>query len=197
MDSSTPQPLDWSHELAEQMDWHWRRQLRPRLDGLADAEYFWEPVSGCWNLRPRGESRTPMAAGAGALLLDYAFPTPDPAPVTTIAWRLNHVLVGVLGQRNASYFGGPSVDYRSFVYPETAAGALAELDRQYARWIGGVRALTRDQLATPVGDREPAVFSMTPMAGLVLHIHREMIHHGAEIALLRDLYLREAPEGAG
>ena len=28
------------------------------------------------------------------------------------------------------------------------------------------------------------------MADLVLHIHRELIHHLAEIALLRDLYLR-------
>jgi hypothetical protein len=28
------------------------------------------------------------------------------------------------------------------------------------------------------------------MAALVLHIHREVIHHGAEICLLRDLYLR-------
>ena len=27
------------------------------------------------------------------------------------------------------------------------------------------------------------------MATLVLHINREMLHHGAEIALLRDLYL--------
>jgi hypothetical protein len=26
------------------------------------------------------------------------------------------------------------------------------------------------------------------MAALVLHIHREAIHHGAEVALLRDLY---------
>jgi hypothetical protein len=26
------------------------------------------------------------------------------------------------------------------------------------------------------------------MADLVLHINRETIHHGAEIALLRDLY---------
>jgi hypothetical protein len=26
------------------------------------------------------------------------------------------------------------------------------------------------------------------MAELVLHINREMLHHGAEIALLRDLY---------
>lgn len=28
------------------------------------------------------------------------------------------------------------------------------------------------------------------MIDLVLHIHREVIHHGAEIALLRDLYAR-------
>ena len=27
------------------------------------------------------------------------------------------------------------------------------------------------------------------MAALVLHISREAIHHGAEIALLRDLYV--------
>ena len=26
------------------------------------------------------------------------------------------------------------------------------------------------------------------MAALVLHINREMLHHGAEVALLRDLY---------
>ena len=26
------------------------------------------------------------------------------------------------------------------------------------------------------------------MAALVLHIHREVLHHGAEISLLRDLY---------
>jgi hypothetical protein len=30
------------------------------------------------------------------------------------------------------------------------------------------------------------------MATLVLHINREVIHHAAEIALLRDLYLRES-----
>jgi len=30
------------------------------------------------------------------------------------------------------------------------------------------------------------------MATLVLHINRETIHHGAEIALLRDLYLARA-----
>lgn len=196
MADTTPRTLDWSHELAEQMDGHWRRQLRARLQGLSDAEYFWEPVSDCWSLRPRGEGRSPMTVGGGGMLLDYAYPEPDPPPVTTIAWRLSHLLVGVLGHRNATYFGGPPVDYAGFVYPETAAGALAAIDDQYARWIGGVRALTVAELATPVGDREPA-YPETPLAGLVLHIHREMIHHGAEIALLRDLYLRRGQDGAG
>jgi hypothetical protein len=34
-----------------------------------------------------------------------------------------------------------------------------------------------------------------PLAELVLHINREVIHHGAEIALLRDLYRRVGPAG--
>jgi len=33
------------------------------------------------------------------------------------------------------------------------------------------------------------------MASLVLHINREALHHGAEIALIRDLF-RAQPAGA-
>jgi hypothetical protein len=32
------------------------------------------------------------------------------------------------------------------------------------------------------------------MAALILHIHREMIHHGADIALLRYLYRARSGE---
>ncbi|MDT5181640.1 MAG: hypothetical protein QOJ95_5838, partial [Mycobacterium sp.] len=32
---------------------------------------------------------------------------------------------------------------------------------------------------------------------LLLHIHREVIHHGAEICLLRDLYLRQDNRDGG
>ena len=46
--------LSWTHELVEQVDRHWRDQLRPRYDGLSDEEYLWEPVGNCWSLRPRG-----------------------------------------------------------------------------------------------------------------------------------------------
>jgi hypothetical protein len=51
-----------------------------------------------------------------------------------------------------------------------------------------VEALGEDGLTNPCGTTE-GPFADAPMAALVLHIHRELIHHGAEIALLRDLYL--------
>jgi hypothetical protein len=83
--------VDWNFQLAEQLDWHWRRQLRPRLNGLTDEEYRWEPVPGAWNVRPRGKGTAPVAAGAGEFTIDFAMPEPDPPPVTTIAWRLGHI----------------------------------------------------------------------------------------------------------
>ena len=33
--------IDWNVELIEQLDCHWDHQLRPRLAGLTDEEYFW------------------------------------------------------------------------------------------------------------------------------------------------------------
>ena len=179
--------IDWNEHLVDQLDGHWRHQLRPRLDGLSDAEYFWAPAPGCWSLRRRGESSAPIAVGAGDYVLEFAMPEPDPPPVTTIAWRLAHIIVGVLGARAASHFGGPSVRWASFEYAGTAAGALAQLDEAYAAWTEGVRELGADGLTQPCGPAE-GPYAEHPMADLVLHINREVIHHGAEIALLRDLY---------
>ena len=57
----------------------------------------------------------------------------------------------------------------------------------YARWVAGVRDLGEEGLARPCGPAE-GPFAAEPLATLVLHIHREVIHHGAEVGLLRDLY---------
>jgi hypothetical protein len=179
--------VDWTFQLAEQLDWHWRGQLRPRLNGLTDEEYRWEPVPGAWNVRPRGTARAPLAIGAGDFTIDFARPEPDPPPVTTIAWRLGHITVGVLGMRAASHFGGPPFDYATYRYPGDAASALDQLDAAYATWMAGVRGLSPDRLARPIGSAE-GPWAEHSMAELVLHINRETMHHGAEIALLRDLY---------
>lgn len=186
--------LDWVTLLAEQADWHWRTALRPRFAGLTDDEYFWEPVPG-WSVRPRGTSTAPISGGSGDWTIDYAVPEPDPPPVTTIAWRLGHVIVGVLGMRVASHFGGPPVDYFTHDYAATADDALRQLDDVYAAWIAGVRGLDPSGLARPCGPAE-GHYAERPMAELVLHINRELIHHGAEIALLRDIY-RQRTEWRG
>src|SRR5579863_8015159 len=120
--------IDWAGQLAEQLDWHWNAQLRPRLEGLTDGEYFWEPVAGCWNVRRRGEQGPATSVGEGEWTIDFTWPPPDPAPVTTIAWRLAHVITGGFGMRAAAHFGGPAVDWKSFGYAGTAREALAQLD---------------------------------------------------------------------
>ena len=177
----------WNALLRDQFEWHWEHQLRNRLAGLSDDEYFCEPVEGAWNVRRQGTATTPMAAGAGDFVIDWVFPEPTPQPLTTIAWRLGHVVVGVLGMRNAAHFGRAPVDYASFSYAGTAAEALAQLDREVALWLEGVRALGEDGLDQPCGPAEGA-FAEAPLAALVLHINRELIHHLAEVSLLRDLY---------
>ncbi|CAN3127282.1 DinB family protein [Mycobacterium sp. smrl_JER01] len=164
-------------QLAEQLDFHWTHQLRPRLDGLTDEEYFFEPVPHCWTVR--SDSPRPFP--------DFAFPPPDPEPFTTIAWRMAHVIVGVLAVRTHSHFGGPPADYQSWDYAAGADAALRQLDDAYAAWITGVRALTDADLAKPCGPAEGA-WADAPMTTLILHINREVIHHGAEISMLRDLF---------
>lgn len=176
--------IDWGHQLLDQLERHWQQQLRPRLDGLTDDEYLWEPAQPTWNVRPR---RTADEPGTGPFTIEFAYPTPDPPPVTTIAWRLGHVIVGVLGARCAAHFGGPPVDYGSFPYAGTAEEALEQLDDGYARWTAGVRGLAAAGFAAPCGPVE-GPYAEFPIAALVLHIHREVIHHGAEVSLLRDLY---------
>ncbi|MFP5366827.1 MAG: DinB family protein [Actinomycetes bacterium] len=180
--------MDIGKELTDQLSWHWDHHARPRLDGLGDQEYFWEPVPGSWNIRPRGTGSAPIQAGAGDFTIDFAVPEPDPAPVTTIAWRLGHILVGVLGERLASHFGGRPVSYETFEYAGTANQALEQLDAMYAQWITAVSRLSLAELDRPVGPAE-GPFAEYPMAALIQHINREMIHHLAEIALLRDLWL--------
>ncbi|TFV58208.1 DinB family protein [Mycobacterium sp. PS03-16] len=166
--------MNLTEQLADQLDFHWTHQLRPRLNGMTDDEYFWEPVPGCWTVHRDGG-------------IDFSYPPPQPEPFTTIAWRMAHVIVGVFAARSHSHFGGPPADYESWAYATDAATALRQLDDAYRDWITGVRGLSEDDLARPCGPAE-GPYADYPMTALVLHINREAIHHGAEIACIRDLY---------
>ena len=88
--------------------------------------------------------------------------------------------------RNAGHFGRPATDYQAFEYAGSADQALAQLDEVRTVDRGGPGSRP-DGLREPCGPAERP-WAAAPMAALVLHINRELIHHGAEVALLRDLY---------
>jgi hypothetical protein len=72
------------------------------------------------------------------------------------------VVVGIFGARVAAHFGGPPVAWDFFDYAGSAGAALADPARR------GLRGLE-----------------------LIQHINKEVIHHGAEVFLLRDLYQKQ------
>jgi hypothetical protein len=169
--------VNWRNELLDQLDFYWDHNLWPRLDGLTDDEYLWEPVPGCWTIRTTGDAPT----------IDWEWPTPEPPPVTTIAWRLAHIAIPVFGLRASSHFGDGSLTIATATWPATAEECLAMLSEQHQKWRDGILSLDDAGLHKPVGEAE-GPWAEHPMATLILHINREVMHHGAEVALLRDLY---------
>ena len=179
--------MNWGALLVDQLDFYWQVHLRPRLEGLTDEEYFWEPVADCWSLR--------LDAG-GRYRLDGQRPEPAPPPVTTIAWRLVHIGAGCLANRASAFFGDGSVPEDATMLdprhvpaelPGSAGEAIAFLEWAYRWWHDGIAALDEAGLQAPLGPRGGR-YAADPMAGLIAHINREVMHHGGEICLLRDLY---------
>jgi DinB superfamily len=168
----------WRAEVVDQLDLYWDMHLAPRLAGLTDEEYFWEPVQDCWSVRIGGDGRA---------TLDGSQQAPDPPPVTTIAWRMAHVAFHVLGFRTSTHFGDGSLTPATAQLPVTADEAVATLERHYRGWRDAVAGLDGAALARAIGPAE-GPWGDRPMATLMLHVNREVMHHGAEICLLRDLH---------
>src|SRR4051794_36569358 len=178
--------MNWGRLLVGQLDFYWTAHLRPRLAGLTDEEYFWEPVADCWSLRRRG----------GRWVLDEAYPPPDPAPVTTIAWRMTHLSAYNLAARTNTFFrdGPDGVTMHDpgqgpTDLPATADGAIAFFEEQYRAWHDAVSILDDEALSRPLGPRG-GFYRKDSMAALISHVNRETMHHGGEIGVLRDLYGR-------
>jgi hypothetical protein len=159
-----------------------------RLAGLTDDEYFWEPAPGAWSVRRRCEAASPGTYGAGDWRLEYAAPDPEPAPVTTIAWRLGHLFAG-FALRWEWTFGGRQKLGDALEFAGTAAEALDRLWDIVDRWHDDVAALSDGQLDTVgFGQFPRGLDRHLPFVCIVWWMNRELIHHTAEAALLRDLW---------
>lgn len=155
-------------------------QLVDRLDGLTDEEYLWEPVPGMWSVR--AVDGRPMVDGAGVRDL-------DDAPATTIAWRLWHIALDCLDDYTRRFGGDPTA--APDVWTLDAEEAIEALQNAWAAYRQEIRG--RDWWSQLGEDWGP--WSSHCVADMAMHASNELVHHGAEIALLRDLHRGAGPAG--
>jgi len=166
--------------LLEQLWLKSGERLAERCRGLADEELLWEPVEDSWNL-------VPDAAHPGGWTYPYDFDPPHPHPVTSIGWRFVH-LIGDNEIYMEHAFGPGLRNFPDLPVHGTADEVLADWEnsrRPVTAWLAS--ASDSDLLEL----RPSHLGGGRTAAGEVMTILLdEQIHHGAEIALLRDLYRR-------
>jgi hypothetical protein len=191
--------------LLEQFDWACLRLLNrmsgPEVDSgngipiavqpMTDEEYRWEPVPG-WSVRRREDGPGPganMLLGAGEWVRDSAEPRhPYPPPFTTIAWRLTHISE-MLAIRADYTAGGKDMTSDGYRNSGDALGAIQAFSDAAEAWRGALLSADDAALDTvgystyPYGSDAGEIF-----LDIVWWVNQEVLHHGAEVALLRDLY---------
>jgi hypothetical protein len=183
---------DLGASLLSVFDFAWER-LFNRMDGLTDEEYFWEPVPGCWTLRRGSDGRWRLDDGHDDHDDDDGASgrTPELAPVTTIAWRVGHVGGMALGGFTDRRF--PDLALGDVDLPARAGDAAVFMEQNYSRWRQGMESLDNEQWWEPLG-ASWGPYADDSSVDLALHVLDELVHHGAEVALLRDLYAHRADE---
>ena len=192
--------------LLEQYDWGCLRLLNrmtgPVVDSgngtpvevspMATEEYLWEPVPDAWSVRPRKDGPGPRATvltGAGEWGRDSAEPEhPSPPPFTTIAWRLSHISE-MLAIRADYTVGGRDMTSGTFYNSGAAMSGIKSFSDAAEAWRAALVGADDAALDTvgystyPYGSDPGEMF-----LDIVWWVNQEILHHGAEVALLRDLY---------
>lgn len=160
--------------------------LLTRIAGLTDDELLWRPVRDCLTVQELDGRWVPDAPPTGLRHFDGT-----PGPVSTIGWRLAHVVCDVLGsRRNPQWLGvmdapdSPAPSTPSL--PLGADAAVAALHEVHAWWSAIIASCDDDHLMRPLG--EVAGPFDGPRVGFLAYINMELAHHSAEIGLLRDLW---------
>jgi DinB superfamily len=147
-----------------------------RMEGLDDDEYFWEPSPGAATVAWKGGGLRPV-------------PALDDRPRTrTIALLAGHL--GEMAFLRADYVDGEHRLTRADIdWPDTAVGGLAFISAGWSRWREAVSGLRESELDI-VGrcDFPGGLDLQLPVVDIVWWMNRELIHHTAEMAFVRDLY---------
>jgi hypothetical protein len=149
--------------------------LRRRLEGLTDAELFWQPVTDCWTVRQDENGRW---------IIDYAWPEPEPSPFTTIAWRLVHVAACKIMYYEYA-FGPGKLAWDELDIPHAAGDAIAWLETGHAQLNTALAGLNDAELA----EMRPTNWDeIWPTWRIFWTMAAHDLQHGGEIGCLRDLY---------
>ncbi|MGC5006570.1 DinB family protein [Streptomyces sp. NBC_00353] len=159
---------------------------------MTDEEYLWEPVAGCWSVRRRTAGPGPGATvlvGAGDWGRDATPPPhPTPPPFTTLAWRLSH-LSELLALRADHTIGSHTLTRDDYVVAGDAAGAVAAFEAAATAWREALLGADDAALDTVGHSTYPhGSDPEDPFIETVWWVNQELLHHGAEIALIRDLF---------
>jgi hypothetical protein len=127
--------------------------------------------------------------GAGEWGLDSAEPAhPDPPPFTTIAWRLSHISEMLL-LRSDYTTGTHTLTSDTYAISGSAGDAITAFVAASEAWRATLLGCDDAALDTvglssyPYGSDAGEIF-----VDIVWWVNQEILHHGAEIALLRDLF---------
>jgi hypothetical protein len=172
-----------ANSLAAVFDHAWGRFLG-RLDGLSDEEYLWSPVPDCWSVRPGDDGRWTIDGDGGD---GGPANAPVPPPFTTIAWRIGHIGLTFIGYGDRLFADG-NITVGDVEFASTAAEAVAFLNATYqGYWREGIETIGREQWWSPIGPAFGA-YARHSTTDVALHVLDELVHHAAEVGLLRDLY---------
>jgi hypothetical protein len=192
-ETDMPEEFDWSMLSGQdakaivrgQLEFSWM-VLRSRLEGLNDDEYGWEPAPGALSVRLRSDARTSRVLGTGAWVAEWP-DGPDSRGPRTIAWLVAH-LTEAFFERWEWTFGSHQRRRDELDLPGERSQAIAELTRWVNAWRRGIAALPVAEVMTVGLSTASDIDAAAPFGHLVLHMNRELIHHGSEILVLQDLY---------
>ncbi|MEP6526601.1 MAG: DinB family protein [Nocardioidaceae bacterium] len=179
---SVPDPMAM---VRGQLEFSWM-VLRDRLVGLNDDEYGWEPAPGALSVRLRSDARTSRVLGTGDWVAEWP-DGPDSRGPRTIAWLIAH-LTEAFFERWEWTFGSRQRRRDDLDLPGERSEAVAELTRWVNAWRRGIAALPVAEVMTVGLSTASDIDAAAPFGHLVLHMNRELIHHGSEILVLQDLY---------
>jgi hypothetical protein len=168
--------------------------LADRLATLTQAELEWEPGPGALRVVRRGEERSPRTLGPGDWVMEWPAEPDSPQP-RTIAWLVAHLTEGFV-ERWEWTFGDHDRRRDAVPFSGEVGPAVAGLREVVERWRADVDALPEDQVFTVGLSQATEIDAQSPFAHLVAHMNRELIHHGAEIMVLQDLYRASHVTGA-